>query len=360
MGSGLCVRRPQPLIGRVATLSPNTGEGEQMQAIQLTETGGPDVLAIRDVPDPVAGPGEVVIELRASALNRRDIFLRKGVAPSPLPVIPGSDGAGVVRTVGPGVSGVSEGDEVIILPSLGWGDGEAAPAPGFRILGGPDDGTYAELISIPAENVYPKPARLSWEEAAALPLAGLTAWRALMSRCGLQPGETVLILGIGGGVATFALHLAKAHGARVIVTSSSDEKLARAAELGADFGVNYRSDDWVDRVKELTGGVDVAIDSVGSTWADTINCLAPGGRMAVFGGTGGAKVELMVRPVTAPQISILGTTMGSPRDFAGLLAAVDASTWVPVIDSVRPLAEAVDAHEREETGGHFGKLVLVP
>ncbi len=332
-----------------------------MQAIQLIETGAPEVLAVREVPDPVAGPGEVVVELRASALNRRDIFLRRGIAPSPLPVIPGSDGAGVVRTLGDGVSGVAEGDEVVILPSLGWGDREAAPAPGFRILGGPDDGTYAELISIPAENVFPKPGRLSWEEAAALPLAGLTAWRALMSRCALAAGETVLILGIGGGVATFALHLAKAAGARVIVTSSSDEKLERAGELGADGGVNYTSDDWVGQVKEITGGgVDVAVDSVGSTWADTVNCLAPGGRMAVFGGTGGGKVELMVRPVTVGQVSILGTTMGSPRDFAALLAAVDDATWVPVIDSVRPLAETVDAHAREEDGSHFGKLVLVP
>lgn len=332
-----------------------------MQAVQLTETGAPEVLTVREVPDPIAGPGEVVVELRASALNRRDIFLRKGIAPSPLPVIPGSDGAGVVRTLGDGVSGIAEGDEVVILPSLGWGDGEAAPAPGFRILGGPDDGTYAELISIPAENVFPKPARFSWEEAAALPLAGLTAWRALMSRCALTSGETVLILGIGGGVATFALHLAKAAGARVIVTSSSDEKLDRAKELGADMGVNYTSDDWVGQVRELTGGgVDVAVDSVGSTWADTVNCLAPGGRMAVFGGTGGGKVELMVRPVTVGQVSILGTTMGSPRDFAALLAAVGDATWVPVIDSVRPLAEAIDAHAREEDGSHFGKLVLLP
>lgn len=331
-----------------------------MQAIQLTETGGPEVLAISDVADPVAGPGDVIVDLRAAALNRRDIFLRKGIAPSPLPVIPGSDGAGVVSEVGSEVSGVQVGDDVIILPSLAWGAGEAAPAPEFRILGGPDNGTYAQRIVIPAENVFPKPSRLSWEEAAALPLAGLTAWRALMSRCQLQAGETVLILGIGGGVATFALHIAKAVGARVIVTSSSDEKLERAKELGADLGVNYTAEDWVDQVKNLTGGVQVAVDSVGSTWADTIACLAPGGRMAVFGGTGGAKVGLTVRPVTFGQVSVLGTTMGSPRDFQGLLDHVDANSWTPVIDSVRPLAEAVDAHRREEDGEHFGKLVLLP
>jgi len=180
-----------------------------VNAIELTETGPPEVLALTTVPDPEAGSGEVVVELRAAALNRRDVFLRKGVAPSPLPVILGSDGAGVIRTLGAGVGGVSEGDEVVIFPSLGWGGGEAAPQPGFRILGGPDDGTYAELIRIPAENVMPKPKRLSWEEAAALPLAGLTAWRALVSRAQLRPGETVLVLGIGGGVATFALQFAK-------------------------------------------------------------------------------------------------------------------------------------------------------
>ncbi len=330
-----------------------------MNAIVLTETGAPEVLRTTTAPDPVAGAGEVVVALRAAALNRRDVFLRKGIAPSPLPVIPGSDGAGVVHSLGEGAAGVSEGDEVVILPSLGWGGGEDAPSPGFRILGGPDDGTYAELIRVPAENVFPKPARLSFEEAAALPLAGLTAYRALVSRAGIRSGETVLILGIGGGVATIALHLARAAGCRVIATSSSDAKLARARDLGAAGGVNYADGDWVAAVKELSrGGVDVVIDSVGSTWADSVNCVRPGGRVVVFGGTGGGKVEMMVRPVTMGQISLLGTTMGSPRDFAGLLAAVAHQDWTPVIDSVRPLAEVAAAHAREEAGEHFGKLVL--
>jgi len=330
-----------------------------VNAIVLKETGGPEVLQPGTADDPVAGPGEVVVELRAAALNRRDIFVRKGIAPSPLPIILGSDGAGVIRSLGDGVRGVAEGDEVIVFPSLGWGGGEAAPAPGFRILGGPDNGTYAELLKVPAENVFPRPQRLSWEESAALPLAGLTAWRALVSRAGMRPGETVLILGIGGGVATFALHIARAAGCRVIVTSSSDEKLARAAEMGADAGVNYTEGDWVAEVKERSGGgVDIVVDSVGSTWADSINSVRPGGRVVVFGGTGGGKPQLMVRPVTAGQVSLLGTTMGSARDFAGLLAAVRTQSWAPVIDSVRPLAEAADAHAREEASEHFGKLVL--
>lgn len=332
-----------------------------MKAIRMNEPGGPEVLVLEDVPDLEPGPGQVVVALKAAALNRRDVFVRKGVAKVPLPLTPGSDGAGVVSAVGAGVTRVSEGDEVIILPSLAWGDDQRAPGPGFRILGGPDQGTYAEQIVIPAENVYPKPGRLSWHEAAALPLAGLTAWRALFSRARVQPGETVLVIGIGGGVATFALHLAKAAGCKVVVTSSSDEKLEKAAGLGADVGVNYATagDEWAAAVKEANGGgVDVVIDSVGSTWAGSVDSCAPGGRVVVFGGTGGAKVEMTVRPMTLGQVGLLGTTMGSPAEFAQLLAAVDAQSWVPVIDSVRPLADAAAAHEREEAGLHFGKLVL--
>lgn len=332
-----------------------------MQAIRMNEPGGPDVLVLEEVPDLEPGPGEVVVSLKAAALNRRDVFVRKGVAKLPLPLTPGSDGAGVVHAVGDGVSGISKGDEVIILPSLGWGDDQRAPGPRFRILGGPDQGTYAEQIVIAAENIFPKPARLSWHEAAALPLAGLTAWRSLFTRARVQPGETVLVIGIGGGVATFALNLAKAAGCRVVVTSSSDDKLARAAEIGADVGVNYRTagDEWPAAVREANGGgVDVVIDSVGSTWAGSIDACAPGGRVVVFGGTGGAKVELGVRPVTLGQVGLLGTTMGSPAEFAQLLTAVDTQSWVPVIDSVRPLGDAAAAHEREEAGLHFGKLVL--
>ena len=327
----------------------------------MNEPGGPEVLVLETVADPEPGPGEVVVALKAAALNRRDVFVRKGVAKVPLPLTPGSDGAGIVHKVGAGVSGVAVGDEVIILPSLAWGPDQRAPGPGFRILGGPDQGTYAEQIVIPAENVYPKPSRLSWHEAAALPLAGLTAWRSLMTRARVVPGETVLIIGIGGGVATFALNLAKAAGCRVVVTSSSDDKLAAAKELGADVGVNYAEagDEWPAAVKEANGGgVDVVIDSVGSTWGGSIDACAPGGRVVVFGGTGGAKVDLQVRPVTLGQVALLGTTMGSPAEFRQLLAAVQNQSWTPVIDSVRPLGDAAAAHEREENGLHFGKLVL--
>jgi NADPH:quinone reductase-like Zn-dependent oxidoreductase len=213
---------------------------------------------------------------------------------------------------------------------------------------------------VPAENVFPKPRRFSWEEAAAFPLAGLTAYRALFTRARVQSGETVLVLGAGSGVTTFAVSLAVQAGARVFVTSSSAAKIERARELGAAAGVDYAAGDWVAEVRALTGGegVDIVLDSVGATWPDSLRCLRKGGRAVVFGATAGTKVELEVRPVYFGQLSLLGTTMGSPQEFAGLLDAIERGTWVPVVDSVRPLAEAAAAHERLESGAHFGKLVL--
>jgi NADPH:quinone reductase-like Zn-dependent oxidoreductase len=325
-----------------------------VQAAVLRDFGDPAQLRLDEFADPQPGPGEAVVELKAAALNRRDTYLRKGSLPThrfPLPLILGSDGAGVRRDTG---------EEVVILPSLGWGDREDAPAEGFRILGGPDNGTYAELIAVPAENLYPKPRRLSWQEAAAFPLAGLTAYRALFSRGRLGAGQTVLVLGVGSGVSGFAVSLALQAAAKVIVTSSSDEKLERARELGAQAGVNYTRGDWAEEVRSLTGGrgVDLVVDSVGSTWPDSVRALRPGGRLVVFGATGGADVALNVRQIYGGQFSILGTMMGSPRDFAGLLDAIHRGTWKPVIDSVRPLAEAAAAHERMEAIAHFGKLVL--
>jgi zinc-binding alcohol dehydrogenase/oxidoreductase len=318
-----------------------------VQAVRVHEGAA---LRVETVPDPVPAPGEVLVELRASALNRRDLLVCRGVYPFPLPLIPGSDGAGVRRDTG---------EEVVIYPMLGWGDSEEAPAPGNGILGGPRDGTYAELIALPAENLYPRPAGWSWEEAASFPLAALTAYRALFSRGGLQTGETVLVLGAGSGVSTFAVQLAVQAGARVLVTSSSDAKIGRSRALGADAGVNYStSDDWPAAVREL-GPADLVIDSVGSTWQASLDCLRPGGRVVVFGGTGGTEATLQVRPFYFGQFSLLGTTMGSPRDFEGLLRLIASAEWRPVIDAILPLGGAADALERLE-GGHFGKLVLAP
>jgi zinc-binding alcohol dehydrogenase/oxidoreductase len=316
-----------------------------MRAVRVHEGGQ---LRHETVPDPVPGPGEVIVELRAAALNRRDLLVCGGTYPFPLPLTPGSDGAGVRRDTG---------EEVVIYPSLDWGDREEAFGPEHQILGGPRDGTYAELVAVPAANVFPKPARLSWDEAAALPLAGLTAYRALFSRGRLRAGETVLVLGAGSGVSTFAVQLAAQAGARVLVTSSSDEKIERSRELGATDGVNYATQLWVAWVQEH-GGVDVVIDSVGSTWPQSLECLRPGGRVVVFGATGGTEATLAVRPFYFGQLSLLGTMMGSPADFAGLLDAVDRGDWSPVVDSVVPLAEAGAALERMSAGDHFGKLVL--
>ena len=316
-----------------------------MQAVQVHEGGE---LRHETVPDPVAAPGEVVVELRTAALNRRDLLVAGGTYPFPLPLIPGSDGAGVRRDTG---------EEAVIFPTLGWGDREEVQGPDFQILGGPRNGTYAELVAVPEANVFAKPARLSWEEAAALPLAGLTAYRALFSRAGLRSGETVLVLGAGSGVSTFAVQLAAQAGARVIVTSSSDDKVERSVALGAEGGVNYATEDWVAAVKDL-GGADVVVDSIGSTWPQSLDCLRPGGRVVVFGATGGTEATLPVRPFYFGQWSLLGTMMGSPADFAGLLRALETGTWRPVIDSVSPLAEAARAVEAMASGRHFGKLVL--
>lgn len=320
-----------------------------MQAVVLPEFGPPDVLRYAEAPDPEPGPGEVVVELRAAALNRRDAFIRAG-RPFDLPLILGSDGAGIRRDTG---------EEVVILPSLDWGDREEAPGPNFEILGGPDDGTYAELVVVPEENVFPKPSRLSWEETAALPLAGLTAYRALFTRAGLRQGESVLVLGAGSGVSTFAIQLAVDVGARVFVTSSSNEKIDQAEQLGAEGGVDYSDEEWVDAACGLAdGGVDVVVDSAGATWPNSLRCLRPGGRVVAFGATAGAVAELDVRSFFFGQFSLLGTTMGSPSEFAGLLASIHHGSWSPVVDSVRPLEEAAAAHARLESGEHFGKLVL--
>ena len=317
-----------------------------MQAVRVHEG---NELRHETVPDPQPGTGEALVELRAAGLNRRDLLVRTGVYPFPLPLVPGSDGAGVRRDTG---------EEVVVFPGFDWGDREDAPGPGFGILGGPRDGTYAELVALPVENLFPKPSGLSWAEAAAFPLAAVTAFRGLFTRGGLQAGETVLVLGAGSGVSTFAVSLAVQAGARVLVTSSSDEKIVRARALGADAGVNYATTpDWAPAVEQL-GPVDLVFDSVGSTWQQSLDAVRPGGRVVVFGGTGGTEVTLQVRPFYFRQQSLYGTQLGSPRDFDGLLRMLDEATWKPVLDSVRPLAEAESALDRLASGEHFGKLVL--
>ena len=324
-----------------------------MLAITLHGHGGPDALRPAELDDPTPAAGEVVVELACAALNRRDVWQR--TAPGNDGAVPGSDGAGVVAALGDGVSGLAAGDEVVINPSVGWGDREDAPASGWAILGIPRQGTYAQRIAIPADHVRPRPARLDWREAAALPLCGLTAWRALVTRGRVEPGMRVLVTGAGGGASTFLVQIAHALGAAVTVTSSSDEKLNRAIELGATYGVRYSDDDWPAQV----GEVDLVVDNAGwPAWEGALECLRGGGTLVSFGRTAGATAQLDIPRLYFGQWSLLGTTMGSPGEFDAMLDHVASASWRPVIDSAFPLAEAAAAHARLEHPQRFGKVVL--
>ena len=333
-----------------------------MKAVVLRDLGDADRLRLEEVPDPQPGPGEVVVRLRAAALNHRDVWIRRGqYAGIKLPIILGSDGAGEIVDVGAGVDRGLLDRAVVVNPGLGWGDDERFQGPQWRILGLPDNGTYAELVKVPADAIYAKPDRLSFEEAAAIPLAGLTAYRAVSSRGRVQAGETVVVTGIGGGVALFVLQIAHHLGARVGVTSSDPDKLARARTLGADVGVNYRTGDWVAELKNALGkrGADVIVDGAGGeTWAAAMDLAAPGARVVSYGATTGAAKSIEVRRVFWKQLNVLGSTMGSPRDFAAMLRLFDEGPLKPVVDSTFPLADAANAHQRMENGEQFGKIVL--
>ncbi len=334
-----------------------------MRAIVLRSTGEPEEAArLEDVPDPTPGPGEVVVRLQAAALNHRDLWICRGqYAGLRFPIIPGSDGAGEVAAVGQGVTGLSPGASVVINPSLNWGDDPRAFGPRFRILGLPDNGTFAEQVAVPAANVLPRPEGLTDEEAAAIPLGGLTAYRAVVTRGRVQHGETVLVQGIGGGVATFALLIARQAGARVLVTSGSDAKLARARALGAAGGFNYKTADWVAAVREATGGQgpDLIVDGAGgAAFERALDAARPGGRIVSYGATTGNTPDLTVRRIFWKQLSVLGSTMGSPEDFRAMLALFGQGKLRPVVDQICKLADAGNALRRMERAEQFGKIVL--
>jgi len=331
-----------------------------MRAVLLYELGGAENLRMADVQDPRPGENEVVVRLKAAALNHRDVFIRQGLyAGIKLPVILGSDGAGEVCEAGAGVDPSLIGKQVVIFPCFDWGSDPRAQSGKFRIAGMPDDGTYAQLIRVPVANIAPKPKALTFEQAAALPLAGLTAYRAVVTRANVQAGEKVLVTGIGGGVATFALQIAASRGAQVFVTSGSDEKLARARELGATGGVNYHSADWGKEIVALTGGgPDVVVDSVGGeTFNKAIEILRPGGRLVTYGATTGAASKMEIRRIFWKQLSLFGSTMGTSEEFGAMLKLYETGLS-PVVDKVFDLAEAAEAHRRMEEGGQFGKIVL--
>lgn len=318
-----------------------------MIALVLNEVDTP--LTCQSVEDAKAGPDQVVVSLMASALNHRDLFITQGLyAGIRLPVIPGSDGAGWL------------GDRrVIIYPALEWGHSPDFQGKDFRVLGMPDNGTFAERIAVPESSVYDVPAHLNWEQAAALPLAGLTAWRTLFSRCKLRPGEKILITGIGGGVALMALQLAVAAGAAVYVTSGSNDKIDRAMKLGATGGENYRDGGWDKRLKQASGGFDVVIDSAGGNgFALLPGVCNPGARIGFYGGTMGKVDGLALQPVFWKQISLLGSTMGSPDEFEEMLRFTAQHGIVPVVDEIFSLEEGNSAMEKMKNGNQFGKLVL--
>src|SRR5262245_6458571 len=311
-----------------------------MKAIVLRELGGPENVRLEDVADPEPNANEVLVKLKVAALNHRDLFIRTGLyAGIKLPIILGSDGAGEVMATGADVDHSLIGQAVIINPSLDWGDDERVQGPAFRILGLPDDGTYAQLVKVPAANVYPKPATLSFADAAAIPLAGLTAYRAVVTRAQVQAGETVLVTGIGGGVSSFALQIARHFGARVFVTSGSDTKLDQARTLGAAAGVNYHTGNWTKEIAALAGdqGVDVVIDSVGGeTFAQALELVKPGGRIVTYGATTGAARQIEVRRIFWKQLNILGSTMGTPREFAAMVELFGKDQLRPVVSEVFP------------------------
>jgi zinc-binding alcohol dehydrogenase/oxidoreductase len=317
-----------------------------MRAVRIHEDGGPEVLVLEEAPDPVAGPGEVLVRLHASALNHLDVWIRKGLPSVPKPRILGADGAGVR---------VDTGERVVINP------GVEAPGGAIHVVGEHGDGTNAELIAVPETNVYPIPDGLSFAEAAAFPLVFETAYRMLVTRARLEAGEWVFIWGIGGGVSTAALAIAKALGAQTIVTSSSDAKLDRARGLGADVVVNHATGDVKATVKEATGGAGAAVvvETVGeATWRTSLDVAGREARIVVCGATTGPNPPAALHRVWWKQLSILGSTMGTRADFEGVYALIAEGRARPVVDQVLPLEEIRAAHARLEAGEQLGKIVL--
>ncbi len=328
--------------------------------MRLVGFGDPPSFAVQELPDPVPGPGQVVVDLMAAALNRRDWWIWTAPGYCELPVTLGSDGAGRIRAVGDDVEGWTPGDEVVFDPTLGWGQSEEHPTDNFGILGAPVDGTFAERVVVPAANLAARPARLNWEEAAALNLAGLTAWRAAVTCAGAAPGRTLLVTGAGSGVATFVIQIAHAMGARVFVTTSTQQKLSRARELGAQGGVSYLEPDWTDRLRELAGGgLDAAVDSFGGpAWEGALRSLRNGGTLVSFGDTSGAHTTITTSEIYWQWRRIIGTSMGSPREYRALLSHVQDADWRPVIDSVFTLERLDAAARRLLSADRFGKVVV--
>lgn len=314
----------------------------------------------KDVQKPVLETGEALVKVKAASFNRRDFWIKKGqYAGLKFPIILGSDGAGIVSEVKDETDKYWIGKEVIINPSLLWGDHEEFQSKAFNILGLPKDGTFAEYVKVPVSSLYEKPYYLSFSEAAAIPLAGLTAYRALFTKAKLKKGENVLIVGAGAGTSTFAILWAVAAGANVYVTSGNADKIEAAKRLGAIDGVIYKEDDWDQQLLQKVNGFDVIIDSaLGEGFAKHLNYVNPGARIVFFGGTAGNLPALNGRIIFWKQVQILGTTMGSPNDFNNLLKFIEEHQIHPIVDSVYHLEDGNDAMELLENSDQFGKIVL--
>jgi len=342
-----------------------------MKAAIFRQHGGPDVLEYADVPEPRIRANEVLVEVRACALNHLDIWARKGLPgiDIPLPHILGNDVSGVVREVGELVTWVKAGDEVMVQPGVSCGHCEACLSGKdnfcreYDIIGYRRDGGYAELVAVPGANIIPKPAALSWEEAAALPLVTVTAWHMLVTRADVQPGENVLVHAAGSGVGSVAIQIAKLRGARVITTASTDEKLAHARELGTDETINYTRDDWPKEVRRLTDrkGVDVVVEHTGATtWPGSISSLKNNGRLVTCGATSGYDARTDLRQVFYRNLSLLGSFMGSKAELLAAMKFVEEGKIRGVVDRVLPLSDARQAHELIENRAQFGKVILKP
>jgi NADPH:quinone reductase-like Zn-dependent oxidoreductase len=342
-----------------------------VKATIFKQHGAPEVLEYTDVPDPGFRENEVVVEVKACALNHLDIFVRNGMPgiEIPLPHILGNDVAGVAREVGELVTWVKPGDEVMVQPGVSCGHCEACLSGRdnmcreYDIVGYRRDGGYAERVVVPGVNIIPKPSGLSWEEAAALPLVTVTAWHMLVTRANVQPGEDVLVHAAGSGVGSIAIQIAKLRGARVITTASSDEKLAKARELGADETINYTRDDWPKEVRRLTDrkGVDVVVEHTGAaTWPGSISALKNNGRLVTCGATSGFDARTDLRQVFYRHLTLLGSFMGSKSELVEAMKFVAAGKIRGVVDRVLPLSEARQAHELIEDRAQFGKVVLKP
>lgn len=334
-----------------------------MKAAILESPKSPLVIREAEKPDP--GPGEVLVKIHNAALNHRDVWIQKGLYPNiNTPIILGSDGAGVVAELGEGMAEYWLDKEVIINPSQHWGNNPAFYGDDFTILGLPENGTFAEYISIGHHYLVHKPKHLSMVQAAGLPLAGLTAWRALMTRGGFKPGNRVLVSGAGGGVALFVIQFAVAAGAEVWVTSSSDSKIRKAINLGVKGGTNYKEPDWHrDLLSKAnapkTGYFDTIIDGAGgSGFARLIDVAAPGGTICFYGGTAGNITDVMPSKVFFKQLNIHGTTMGTPLEFEEMIRFVEEKEIMPLVDEVFKLENTEQALRHMDSGEQFGKIVL--